>query len=183
MNIGDRFLRKYQFDFWKIGILAVFTVYFLNIASNPAKWSFLDNVNLLTHEAGHFIFMFFGNRFLEIAGGTLVQIFMPAAFILYFYFTDQKFSGNLTMFWLGQNFLSIAVYAGDAVQRALPLLGSDSDGHDWGNMLAFLGLLSYTDFIAATIHAIGIFFIFAAIVCGLSVSRKEAKKVNFSNFI
>ncbi len=180
MNNNIQAIVKYKFDYWKIGILAVFTFYFLNIAINPAEWTFLNNVNLLMHEAGHFIFMIFGSEFLTIAAGTIMQIAMPLIFILYFYITKQKFSGALTMFWLGQNFINISVYAGDAVRQVLPLLGGrGSEGHDWYNMLSILGLLSYTDRIAATIYYIGTLIIFAAMVFGVLASRKEPESVDY----
>ncbi len=179
MNSSSYVFNKRRFDLWKIGILAVFVWYFLGIASNPAQWSFLDNVNLLMHEAGHFIFMIFGNRFLFIAGGTIMQIAMPLIFVLYFYFSNQKFSSALAMFWLGQSFLNISVYAGDAVAKALPLLGGDSDGHDWYNMLSSLGLLSSTDFIASAIRSIGVIIILAAIILSLFFSQKEKKELIF----
>ncbi len=172
-------LKEQKFNYWKIGVLAVFSIYFLNIVFHPAEWNFLNNVNLLTHEAGHFIFMIFGNRFLVIAGGTITQIAMPLAFAFYFYLTRQNFSGALTMFWLGQNFINVSVYAGDAVARVLPLLGGDIDGHDWYNMLGMLELLPRTDFIAAVIRNIGIIIIFAAIFFGLLSSRKEPERVNY----
>lgn len=178
MIIIDEF-RGQKFEYWKIGILAVFTLYFLSIASDPAEWTFLNNVNLLMHEAGHFIFMIFGSELLTIAAGTIMQIAMPLVFVLYFYATGQKFSGALTMFWLGQNFINVSVYAGDAVARALPLLGGDIDGHDWNNMLSILGLLPHTDLIAAAIRYIGVIIIFAAIFFGLLASRKEPEKVDF----
>lgn len=182
MFIAINKLKEQKFDFWKIGFLAVFAVYFANIVFSDPRWSFLDNINLLMHEAGHFVFMIFGNRFLVIAGGTIAQILIPLLFVVYFFITNQRFSGALTMFWLGQSFLNVALYAGDAAQRALPLLGGDSDGHDWGNMLEILGLLSHTDFIAVSIRGIGIFIVLAAVVCGLFASRKEKGRINFSDF-
>lgn len=164
---------KYHFNYWKIGILTIAAAYFLNIALRYPEWSFLDNVNLIIHEAGHFILGFFGNRFLTVAGGTLLQVFMPLIFVLYFYFTDQRFSGALTMFWLGQSLLNVSIYAGDAVQEKLPLLGGDGTIHDWKYLLSNLNLLPSTDFIAGAIHNIGIVIFFIAIISGLFSSQKR----------
>ena len=165
--------KKYRFSLWKIGILAIVTAYFLNIALHYAQWTFLDNVDLIIHEAGHFIFGIFGNELLAIAGGTLLQILMPFAFVIYFFLTGQKFSGALTMFWLGQSFLNVSVYAHDAVQRKLPLLGGDGSIHDWNYLIRHLNLLQSTDLVAGAIHNLGIAIIFMAMIGGLLFSRER----------
>lgn len=164
---------KHQFDLWKTAILTITSIYFLYTAFHYSEWSFLDNVDLIIHEAGHFIFGIFGNELLAIAGGTLLQILMPFAFVIYFFITAQKFSGALTMFWLGQNFLNVSVYAQDAVQRKLPLLGGDGSVHDWNYLLRHLNLLQATDLVAVTIHNLGIAIIFLAMIGGLLFSRKR----------
>jgi len=48
-------------------------VYFGWCAFDPYQWHFIDGVNLLIHEAGHIIFMPFG-EFISIAGGSLFQL-------------------------------------------------------------------------------------------------------------
>ncbi|MFA6097729.1 MAG: hypothetical protein WC788_08985 [Candidatus Paceibacterota bacterium] len=165
--------KKYRFSLWKIGILAIVTAYFLNIALHYAQWTFLDNVDLIIHEAGHFIFGILGNEFLAVAGGTLLQILMPLAFVTYFFLTGQKFSGALTMFWLGQSFLNVSVYAQDAVRGKLPLLGGDGSIHDWNFMLRHLNLLPSTDPIAGAIHNFGVALLFMAMIGGLLFSRER----------
>ena len=37
------------------------------------KYTWIDNADLVIHEAGHIFFMFFG-KFIHFAGGTLMQI-------------------------------------------------------------------------------------------------------------
>jgi len=162
---------KHKFDLFKLVVLAVFSVYFLSVAANPSIWSFLDNVDLMIHETGHFVFMILGNQFVSITGGTIAQILAPLFFVLYFYATDQKFSASLTLFWLGQSFLNVSVYANDAVNMNLPLIGGPDVIHDWNYMLKATGLLSSTHIIASIIQYIGTLIISSAIMTGIITAR------------
>ena len=107
-------------------------------------WWFIQNVNLIFHEAGHMIFMFFGD-FLAILGGSLLEILIPLAVVLHFVFTKQIFSAAVASWWLATAFVSVSIYASDAQERLLPLLGGDAVGHDWYNILGSLGILQYDD--------------------------------------
>ena len=49
----------------------------------PGAYLLLDHVDLAVHEAGHVVFAPFG-EFLGVAGGSLLQLIVPAAFVLYF---------------------------------------------------------------------------------------------------
>jgi hypothetical protein len=147
-------------------------IYFLNYALNPASGHFIDGVSLLIHEAGHIIFMPFG-QFLYVAGGSLLQLIIPLLFIIYFYRRNDKFACFLLLFWLGQNLINISVYAGDAVAMKLPLLTEDSSNHDWNYLLIYLGWLHYTKTVAAIIFYSGILGLFAA--TGLSITAAWQK--------
>jgi hypothetical protein len=59
-------------------------VYFGWCAFDPNQWHFIGGVNLLIHEAGHVIFMPFG-EVISIAGGSLFQLIVPAVFAAYFF--------------------------------------------------------------------------------------------------
>jgi hypothetical protein len=113
----------------------------------------VHSVNLLPHEAGHFLFHFFG-RFLTIAGGTILQLAFPCLFAWYFLTNDGKWGLQVSLLWVGQNLVDVSVYAADAQARALPLLGGlGPEAHDWHHMLAMLGLLEHTPLIAGAIYA------------------------------
>lgn len=139
----------------KLGIALLGLFYSFYYFSTVDQWHFIDNVNLIIHEAGHFIFMFFGH-FLTIAGGTIMQLLVPIVFIGYFYFRREYFSASILGFWLAINFMNIAIYAADAVVMKLELLGGDSSGHDWHNMLQILGLLNHTQLIGNLFYGLGI---------------------------
>ncbi len=143
-----------------ISILA--SLYFLYYFFTLADWHFLDAANLIIHEAGHVVFMFFG-EFLHILGGSLFQILLPVLFVYYFYKREDYFSASLLLFWVGQNLLNVSVYASDAIAMQLPLLGGDSVGHDWNALLSITGLLSHTALVGSTIYFCGAVCILLAI--------------------
>ncbi len=74
----------------KTVIAVIAGLYFLWCAYDPYQWHLIDGVNLVIHEAGHIIFMPFG-EFMMIAGGSLFQVIMPAAFAGYFFYHKQPY--------------------------------------------------------------------------------------------
>lgn len=137
-----------------------------------SKWYFIDNINLIFHEAGHIIFSVLGN-FIGLLGGTLMQILIPIVFSIYFFKNKQYFSFSLLLFWVSQNFFNIYIYAKDAIVMELPLLGGDNVYHDWNSLLSRLGILEHTDKVAQTLYFIGIIVLIFAIVYSVKYSIKE----------
>lgn len=162
MIITDNIKNKYAISY-KIILIILITLYLIYYIKTISEWHFIDNINLIFHEAGHVIFRLLG-EFMGIIGGTLMQILIPAICAFYFYKKNDHLSASLLLFWLSQNFFNIFVYARDATKMELPLLGGDSVYHDWNYILSTLGALKYTETIASTIYFIGvIIFIFAII--------------------
>src|ERR1700742_4613147 len=147
----------------KLSVACFAGLYFLWCAWDPAQWHLIDGVNLLIHEAGHVFFRLFG-EFMMIAGGSLMQVIMPAAFVVYFYRREQPFSAALSLFWVGESILNVSVYAGDSIRMQLPLLGGPDTIHDWNYLLTQMGLLAATPKIAGIIRFIGTLVIIAGII-------------------
>ena len=123
--------------------LALFLLYlFFQHASSPEYFGFLGNFNLIIHEAGHWIFFPFGET-LSILGGTIMQLLVPAVFLLVFVFQREYLGISFCLGWLADNLFGVATYVADARAMVLPLLGGDSSGHDWHNLLQSWGLLQY----------------------------------------
>lgn len=139
------------------------SAYFLWAALHPSDWRFIDFFNLVMHEAGHVVFMPFG-EFLAIAGGSLFQVIVPLTFVVYFRYHEKSFSSALILFLVGESLLNVSVYAGDAVAMQLPLLGGDDSIHDWNYLLTRLGLLKSTSTVAGAIYLLGFGAIIAAAV-------------------
>lgn len=158
--------------YFKIIILLIVAAYFVYCAVTPNAWHFLDNVDLLIHEAGHIVFMPFG-EFVCVAGGTIMQILMPLAFVIYFLRENELYSNSFVMFWLGQNFINISVYLKDAVEMRLPLLGGGGT-HDWNFLLTRLNLLPQTQFLGSLVYLSGLAIIILAVFLGFyAVIKKD----------
>jgi hypothetical protein len=113
------------------------------VVLNRGNYGLIDNVDLVIHEAGHFFFMFFG-KFIYTAGGTLMQIIIPSLIIFYFFRNIYRLGVQIGMLWLGQNIINISIYAADAKNQKLPLLGGHMVYHDWNYMLGKMSLLDYS---------------------------------------
>lgn len=109
--------------------------------------------DLIVHEAGHFVFRFFG-RTLEIAGGSILQLALPGLFVFQGVYWGSRVGTQLALLLLGQNFVDVSIYAADAQARALPLLGGDGVFHDWHTLLSQFGLLEATPVIAGAFYAL-----------------------------
>lgn len=139
----------------KAGFAIAVGYYMFTYARQPLEPHFIDSVNLVIHEAGHAVFMPFGAA-LHLAGGTIMQLLIPILFTAYFWFYQRnRYAVGLMLYWVGQNFVNISVYARDAQVMQLPLLGGDPSGHDWHNLLNMFNLLPYTIAISDTIAVLG----------------------------
>jgi len=167
-----RYHKWHTSDVFKIGTLIILGLYFLNASLIPEKWTFLDGVNLIFHEAGHVLFMFFG-QFLAIAGGSITQILIPVVFFVYFFLNRMYFSAYVILFWVGHNFISVSVYAGDAIKQSLPLLGGESVTHDWNYLLSTLNMLDFAPVISGLFFWTGVILYFMAVFFGIYGIAKE----------
>ena len=149
----------------KLIFACLFSIYFVWIAVDPMRGSFLDTVDLPIHETGHLLFRPFG-QFLMVAGGSLFQVIMPAIFVGYFVWQRSFYSAAVVLFWVGQSILNVWVYAADAVVMQLVLTsgftGSEGSFHDWNYLLTTTGLISSTKMVAGIIRFIGTLVIISA---------------------
>jgi hypothetical protein len=129
---------------------------------SPQPWIFLDGVNLIFHEAGHWLFFIFG-QFMSVLGGSLLQCLIPLGIGVYFLLTRQLFSFAFCLFWLGDNLINVSVYIRDATSMVLPLLGGDGVIHDWNWILSSLNLLSYDQPLGGFIWRCGVLCVLAGL--------------------
>jgi hypothetical protein len=120
----------------------------------------LDHINLAFHEAGHIFLGFFG-QFIMTAGGTIFQLLFPAVCGVHLWRQGSRLGWQLCLFWFGENLLNISIYAGDAINQALPLLGGGV--HDWTYLLTETGLIAHTRGTARAIFAAGSAVIFCSL--------------------
>ena len=74
------------------------------------QYHFIDGANLLIHEAGHVLFGLPGNRFLMVAGGTLLQLLVPLMFAVHLFLQYDRFGASLCLFWFAESLMYTAVY-------------------------------------------------------------------------
>jgi hypothetical protein len=137
----------------------------------PGTFLLLDHVDLAIHEAGHVVFSPFG-EFVGVAGGTLLQLLLPAAFVAYFFRTGQVYAAFITLFWVAQSLHNVSVYIADARAQLLPLVGGEYVIHDWAYMLSRLRLLTDDRTIASLVRAAAALLWFAAVGGALWHSRR-----------
>lgn len=110
--------------------------------------SFMHNIDLVFHEAGHILFRPFGD-FMSVLGGSLTQLLVPLLIIVAFLVKNRDpFGASIGLWWLGQSFKDLAPYIHDAKELTLPLLGGITGAdnphyHDWRNILSRLGMLDW----------------------------------------
>jgi hypothetical protein len=121
--------------------------------------SFMHNILLAIHEAGHVIFIPCG-EFMTILGGSLFQILLPliaAATILWQ--NRDAYGAALGIWWAGVSLMDLAPYIYDAKQPQLILLGGHTgeDGpHDWIYLLGVFGKVHHSQAYGFWAHKLGL---------------------------
>lgn len=132
------------------------------------EYHFLDGVNLLLHEGGHMLFSFMGET-LHILGGTLGQLFFPAAAALYFFRRKAFFDAAVMAVWLAESLMYTANYMSDARAQSLPLVGGQI--HDWNWLFSRWGILAHDELIGGLVHLLASVLALAALfVCFTEIS-------------
>ena len=95
-------------------------------------WFPIAALDLAFHEAGHAVFAVLGIDLLTIAGGTLLQLAMPAAVLVHFLRRGEKAGIGAALFWIGINCVEIAWYAADAKMQVIILITGTSGSEGGG---------------------------------------------------
>lgn len=148
----------------------------------PLMDSFLHNIHLIFHEAGHIIFIPFG-YFMTILGGTLGQLIMPTVVLGSFLFKHNTFGASVALWWLAHSFMDIAPYVDDAKVQQLILLGgrtgADAPGsHDWNNILNRLDRLEYCNSYANFSFNLGIALMLISFVWAAYILFHQYKNID-----
>ena len=147
--------------FWgRLMLVCGLTLFYLQWLKDAKHFSFIDHVNLAFHEAGHIFLGFFG-EFIKTAGGTVFQLLLPAVCGVHLLRRDNRLGWQLCLFWVGENFLNISMYAGDAIAQELPLVGGGV--HDWTYLLTEMHLIAHTEGTGRFIFWTGSAMIFASL--------------------
>ena len=129
--------------------------------------AFLHGPLLVFHEAGHVLFAW-GGRWLTVAGGTLMQLLVPAVVAGAFLWRQRDPFGAAVGLWaLGVSLLDVAPYVYDAADPQIMLLTGatgEAGGHDWIYLLRSLGLLARAQALGTATHRLGALVLLAALV-------------------
>jgi hypothetical protein len=133
---------------------------------DPFDYVILRDIILATHEAGHVLFLPFG-EFLMVLGGSVFQVLLPCVFVGYFARRGDWYAASIVLFWVAFSLTDLGMYIGDARARQLPLLSGDPTTHDWTFLLVQTGLLEHDRTIAGMVRALGVVLYCVALAAAL----------------
>ena len=142
-------------DYIKITSVIIITLYLIYCLRSLENFHFVSGINLVIHEAGHSILIFFG-QFISTLGGSLFQVAVPLLFAGYFFIKRDIYSSGIILLWVGESIIEVARYASDAIVMRLPLLGGEGVIHDWNWLFSYTNLLNHTSSIASAIYFVGV---------------------------
>jgi len=140
--------------------LAFYILFLLYAAFDRSGFLLLDYTNLAIHEAGHPLFGLFtgpgevGPGYtLMIFGGTLLELVVPLACAVAFYYRREITGVAFCLFWFFENFLYIGHYMATARTLDIGLVGSGD--HDWEILFTHWNLLVHDQQIGHATQALG----------------------------
>ena len=145
-------------------LFALYLVYTsAQIYTKATEWIFIQNANLIFHEAGHVIFSFFG-EFIHVLGGTLGEFLVPLIVTVHFFLNKNLYGAGFGLWWTSTAFWSISVYARDAQVQLLPLITGNSENHDWTYILGQLNILHKDQLVGNIFLGMSMFFFACALL-------------------
>lgn len=143
--------------------------------------SFMHDILLPIHEAGHVLFRPFG-EFMMVLGGSLFQLMLPfgisAAFIVK---NRDNFGAAIGLWWASVSLIDLSPYIYDALHPQLTLIGgrTGADGpHDWIYLLLELGQLANAQRWGMLIHACGGLLMLLALAWAATILWRQRQQVD-----
>ena len=140
--------------------------------------AYINAVDLMIHEGGHFIF-FFMPDFFRFFAGTMMQILIPNLFLFYFMGKRSFYSASVMLFWIAVNLFDVSIYIKDTRKMELPLLFQGAI-HDWNHMLGRLNLLNFDQIIGNMVLIVGIIYFLLSLISGLYYSKNREENDCFN---
>jgi hypothetical protein len=141
--------------------------------------SFMHNILLPIHEAGHILFIPFG-EFMTILGGSLFQLALPWGIgIAFIWVNRDNFGASIGLWWGSVSLLDLAPYIYDALNPQLILLGGHTgeDGpHDWIYLLNRMGQLHNAHRWGTVAHTLGGILMLVALAWGLAIIWRQRQQ-------
>jgi len=151
----------------RLALLAVIAVWATSVVLSRMTETptLLHLTVILFHEAGHVVFMPFGEA-LRIAGGTLGQLLMPLVCAVALHRRDDNFGAAICLAWMGMSLIDASVYAYDAADPVLPLIGGGTGNdsfHDFIFLFDRYGQLGHARGWAMAMKALGSAVVYASL--------------------
>ncbi|HSJ09020.1 MAG TPA: hypothetical protein VK928_03880 [Longimicrobiales bacterium] len=158
----------------RVAGLVIFALWVARYMREPEP--LLHGSLLIFHEAGHVLFMPFG-EFVMVLGGSLFQLMVPAFFVGYFMRRRDWYAAAIAALYLAASFDGVARYIADARAGDLELLGGERSNHDWTFLLIEMGMLERDLVIGRLVRAVGFLVYGAAALVGLNaaLSRRDPR--------
>jgi len=161
--------------FWvlRVPVLLYFAYILVRKLFDWQSYTLFDGINLGIHEMGHPMFSAFG-RWMNVAGGTILQCFAPLASMVVLGKQRDYFGIVFCIAWLATNLIGISVYMSDATDLDLNLVTIGGGGppvpkeemHDWHILFDSMGLLLYDKQIGGFVYWLGMLTLLASIILG-----------------
>ena len=143
------------------GALIAWLVFYIALMGNKifhgTLFQWFDLVFVPVHEGGHLLFGYFG-RWIMVAGGTFLQLFVPLSLGIYFAFKRQLFGTTFCAFFFFEQFLPIGIYMADAQCQCLEYVtvgDAELAEHDWFYLFSQAGVLEHDIQIGSIVRALG----------------------------
>lgn len=147
--------------------------------TEDAMQNFLHLTVILFHEAGHILFMPFG-EFMTVLGGSLFQILMPliAGGTMLIQQRDP-FGAAIGLWWAGASVVDVSSYIHDAADPQLPLIGGGTGAdrfHDWIYLLDSVNKTARSPLYGAWAHGFGIAVMIAGLAWAAAVLWRQKQR-------
>jgi hypothetical protein len=156
------FLDHWKFVSRPVAVIALvfYALFLFYAAADRSGFLFLDFANLVIHEAGHPLFGVFAGPdevgfgyTLMILGGTLLELIVPFACAVAFFFRREVPGVACCLFWFFENFLYIGHYMATARTMDIQLVGSGD--HDWEILFTRWNILVHDQQIGQAVRTVG----------------------------
>ncbi len=139
--------------------------------------SFMHNILLPIHEAGHVFFRVFG-EFMMILGGSLFQLLLPISIGVAFIITRRdNFGAAICFWWASVSLVDLSPYIYDSLHPQLTLIGggngAENGPHDWIYLLTRLNQLEHAQTFGALAHFTGGVLMLAGLLWALIILLRQ----------
>lgn len=154
----------------RVALLALVAVWGMSVllARLTEPPTLLHLTVILFHEAGHVFFAPFGEA-LRVAGGTLGQLLLPLICVVALQRRGDNFGAAICLAWMAMSGIDAAVYAYDAADPVLPLIGGGTGAdsfHDFVFLFERYGQLGHARAWAVAMKAGSALLLLASLAWG-----------------